>query len=206
MDQKEKWFLQICVIAGGLVPVSAGLWGVLFGPAMISGNRIDAAMDSHFRYLSGLLLATGLGFWSTVPDIETKTARFRVLTGLVVVGGLGRLVRDGLASDTSIQTLHPPRLASSLPHSALSPDPCIQGTQGSAECAGREAKASGAGLLIQATLAEVPRSPCIGVSADKRTLVLDAPARLPTGRAFYSVYASTRPRPSYSVATRGPPR
>jgi hypothetical protein len=92
MGQKEKWFLQICVIAGGLVPVSAGLWGVLFGPAMISGDGIDAAMDSHFRYLSGLLLAIGFGFWNTVPDIEAKMARFRVLTGLVVVGGLGRVV------------------------------------------------------------------------------------------------------------------
>ena len=48
--------------------------------------------DSHVRYLSGLLLAIGIAFWTTVPAIERRTARFRLLTALVVIGGIGRLI------------------------------------------------------------------------------------------------------------------
>ena len=74
-----------------LVPVAAGLYGVLFGHAL-TGDAVSVSADSHFRYLSGLLLAIGLVFWSTIPAIETKTGRFRLLTLVVVLGGLGRLV------------------------------------------------------------------------------------------------------------------
>ena len=86
----EKRMLQACVVLGGVVPVGAGLWSVLYGPSGLGGGAVGVSLDSHFRYLSGLLLAIGLGFWSTVPGIEGKTARFRLLTALVVVGGLGR--------------------------------------------------------------------------------------------------------------------
>jgi hypothetical protein len=48
--------------------------------------------DSHFRYLSGLLVGIGLCFWSAIPNIEIKTGRFRLLTLVVFVGGLGRLL------------------------------------------------------------------------------------------------------------------
>ena len=85
--------LQIAVGIGGLIPVAAGLAGVIMGTGMIiwpSGLPID--LDSHYRYLSGLLLAIGLGFWSTIPNIERQGERFRLLTIIVVIGGLGRLV------------------------------------------------------------------------------------------------------------------
>lgn len=52
----------------------------------------DAGADGHFRYLSGLLLGIGLGFWSTLSAIEHRTARFRLLAAIVVIGGLGRLI------------------------------------------------------------------------------------------------------------------
>jgi hypothetical protein len=59
----------------------------LVGSASIGAGDLD----SHFRYLSGLLLAVGIGFVSTIPRIETHGGRFRLLTGIVVVGGIGRL-------------------------------------------------------------------------------------------------------------------
>jgi hypothetical protein len=48
-------------------------------------------LDSHYRYLSGLLLGVGLGFWRTIPDIEREGRHFRLLAAIVVAGGLGRL-------------------------------------------------------------------------------------------------------------------
>jgi hypothetical protein len=65
----------------------------MHGPEMLRGvgDGVPADLDSHFRYLSGLLLATGVGFASCIPNIERKTGRFRLLAFLVFVGGLGRL-------------------------------------------------------------------------------------------------------------------
>jgi hypothetical protein len=49
-----------------------------------------ADLDSHMRYLSGLLLGIGIGFASCVPAIEERSARFRLLGAIVLVGGAGR--------------------------------------------------------------------------------------------------------------------
>lgn len=95
---REKTLLQICVALAGWVPVGAGAAGILKGVGMIPRAAHLPALDSHYAYLSGLLLAIGLAFWSCIPDIERRTARVRLLTAVVVVGGLGRAVamlRDG---------------------------------------------------------------------------------------------------------------
>ena len=89
--ERERGYLQKTVAVLALVPVSAGLFGVLFGPAL-TGDRVSVSADSHFRYLSGLLLGIGLLFWSTTPAIEEKTGRFRLLTLVVFIGGLARLL------------------------------------------------------------------------------------------------------------------
>src|SRR5215212_6061340 len=91
---RERKLLQQAVGLGAIVPIGAGLYGVLFGQSL-TGDTVSISAESHFRYLSGLLLAVGLCFWSTIPEIEAKTGRFRLLTLLVVIGGLGRLL--GLA-------------------------------------------------------------------------------------------------------------
>lgn len=84
---RQRNFLQACVGLAAMVPVTGGLSGAILssgGPGAWSGN--------HHRYLSGLLLAIGIGFWSTIPGIERHASRFRLLTGLVVIGGLCRLL------------------------------------------------------------------------------------------------------------------
>jgi hypothetical protein len=84
--------LQTAILIGALVPISAGLSGVLLGPALIDATARDmASADSHFRYLSGLLLGIGLVAWSQVPRIERAGPVLRPLVALVVVGGLARL-------------------------------------------------------------------------------------------------------------------
>ena len=86
----ERRYLQRTVALLAVVPVAAGLFGVLFGPAL-TGDRVSVSAASHFRYLSGLLLGIGIAVWSTVPASEEKTGRFRLLALLVVIGGLARL-------------------------------------------------------------------------------------------------------------------
>ena len=92
MNMLERRALQLAVAAGSLVPIGAGGAGVFLGVRLADPSAIGSAdLDSHFRYLSGLLLAIGLGFASTVPEIQARGRRFRLLTGIVVLGGAGRL-------------------------------------------------------------------------------------------------------------------
>jgi hypothetical protein len=88
---REKRLLQQAVGWLSVVPFATGLFGVLFGPAL-TNETVSISGDSHFRYLSGLLIGVGICFWSTIPGIETKTDRFRLLTAVVFIGGLGRLL------------------------------------------------------------------------------------------------------------------
>jgi Domain of unknown function (DUF4345) len=88
---RERRALQACVAIGALLPVSAGLAGAILGTRSVE-TAANVSADSHFRYLSGLLLAIGLAYWSTIPAIEAKTAQVRLLTLIVFVGGLGRLL------------------------------------------------------------------------------------------------------------------
>ena len=73
----------------GLIPVGAGLAGLTQGTDMLGlWGGID--LDSHYRYLSGLLLAIGLAYWASIPVIEMRGDRFALLTVIVAIGGLGR--------------------------------------------------------------------------------------------------------------------
>jgi hypothetical protein len=106
--------LRLAVAVGGLVPVLGGLDGILEGSGMAdglgarSGLGAQPGLDSHVRYLSGLLLAVGLGFWSTIPHIERQGVRFRMLTLVVVTGGLARL------AGTLVHGLPPAPMAAAL--------------------------------------------------------------------------------------------
>ena len=87
---------QASFAVAGIVPVVAGLWGVFHPMAGSVGSQMN-----HGRYLSGLLLAIGLAFWAAIPDIERQTARIRVLTATVLIGGgcrlLGVMLGDALS-------------------------------------------------------------------------------------------------------------
>lgn len=89
----EKRLLQAVVAVACLLPLIVGGQGIVHGPAPF-GHPVDVPrdLDSHFRYISGIFFATGLGFLSCIPAIETKGPRFRLLGGLIFVGGLSRLV------------------------------------------------------------------------------------------------------------------
>lgn len=88
----SKRLLQCIVSLLGLVPVTVGLYGVIFGPDFLQGTLTPSVdLDSHFRYLSGIFLGIGLAFYACVSGIERKTLLFRFAAGVVVLGGLARL-------------------------------------------------------------------------------------------------------------------
>ncbi len=90
VHRRERTLLQAAVALACLVPLGAGLAGIVDGPVM-TGSGGSVELDSHFRYLSGLLFAIGLAFASLVPRIEQAGGMFRLLAAIVFVGGLARL-------------------------------------------------------------------------------------------------------------------
>jgi len=86
----ERRLLQVVMLLSGFVPVFGGAAGAVLG-ARAFGPYATAAEDNHIRYLSGLLLAIGLIYWSCIPTVERRGEIVRILTLMVVVGGLARL-------------------------------------------------------------------------------------------------------------------
>ena len=104
---RERAGLQATVAVLGLVPITAGAAGLLFGPGLAGGPADVPDLASHFAYLSGLLLGLGLGFLALVPGIERQGLLFRSAAAVVVLGGLARLSAVALAGPPSL----PHRLA-----------------------------------------------------------------------------------------------
>lgn len=77
-----------------LVPLSMGLLSLIHGPAVLRGVSapVTVDLDSHFRYLSGLLLGIGIAFVAAIPRVELHAGRFKLLCAIIVVGGIGRLL------------------------------------------------------------------------------------------------------------------
>lgn len=89
----QRRALQTIIAILALLPVSAGLAGALLGPAFVQvGPPVPIDLDSHFRFLSAVLLAIGICWWSCIPAIERKGPRLRLLGALTFAGGLARLL------------------------------------------------------------------------------------------------------------------
>jgi Domain of unknown function (DUF4345) len=87
----ERKLLQIALALAGLVLVGFGLAGVFFGAYSVdlSGN---VEMDSYVRFLKGMLLAIGLVYWSSIPDIERHGERISLVTFVLLLGAVPRLM------------------------------------------------------------------------------------------------------------------
>ena len=113
--ETERRLLQAAVALGCLSPLWFGLRGVIDGPAMLVGVEPGQAppdLLSHFRYLSGLFLGTGLVLLSCLPWIERRTGRFRIACAVIVVGGLARAL--GIVAGDAPSTEHYIALAAEL--------------------------------------------------------------------------------------------
>jgi hypothetical protein len=49
-------------------------------------------MDSYIRFLKGMLLAIGLIYWTSIPDIEHHGERIALVTLILVLGAVPRLM------------------------------------------------------------------------------------------------------------------
>ena len=80
----ERKLLQIAFAFAGLVLAGFGLAGVFFGANFmdLTGNVV---MDSYIRFLKGMLLAIGLIYWSSIPDIERQGERTSLITFILVL-------------------------------------------------------------------------------------------------------------------------
>jgi hypothetical protein len=87
----ERKLLQIAFALAGLVLVGFGFAGVFFGANFLdlSGNVV---MDSYIRFLKGMLLAIGLVYWSSIPDIERHGERVALVTFILMLGAVPRLM------------------------------------------------------------------------------------------------------------------
>jgi hypothetical protein len=90
----ERRLLQAVILCLCLVPLAAGGAGMLKGAAMLKGvhQPLPVDLDSHYRYLSGLLFGIGIAFAACVPAIERRGSLFRTLGSIVILGGLARLL------------------------------------------------------------------------------------------------------------------
>ena len=84
-------FFKIIVFALSFVPIAAGLAGIINGPDLVSIDNAPVKAQSHFRYLSGLLMAIGIGFLTILPAPVKNRNRFVLLTFIVITGGVARL-------------------------------------------------------------------------------------------------------------------
>jgi hypothetical protein len=87
----ERKLLQTAVAMAGLVGVILGLTGVLFG-TMHTDLSGDVVLDGYVRFGKGVLLASGLIYWSSIPQIERHGGRISVVTVILVCGTLSRLL------------------------------------------------------------------------------------------------------------------
>ncbi len=85
----ERRLLQLIVLLAAGAAVTTGAFGIVRGLKLFDLVG-DVSADSHVRYFAGLLLGIGLAFWSTIPSIERHGARLRLLSAIVLCGGLAR--------------------------------------------------------------------------------------------------------------------
>ncbi len=89
--------LQIVTAILGIIPVVTGvitMMGVADPAYVVANIPRNALLDSNLRFLGGLWLSVGLALLWLLPRIDTPagTIVFRLLWGMIFVGGIGRLL------------------------------------------------------------------------------------------------------------------
>ena len=91
----NKFNLQFATVLLGTIPVAAGLLGMMgvHDPVYVAvGVPRIVLLDTNLRFFSGVWVGVGLALWWLIPTIERQTVLFRVLWGMIFIGGIGRLL------------------------------------------------------------------------------------------------------------------
>ncbi|WP_299553289.1 DUF4345 domain-containing protein [uncultured Tateyamaria sp.] len=88
-----KLGLQIVVGILSLIPGLYGLVNTWVGAArFLEPDVVNAAIDSQFRFQSGIYFGLAIMIWYAIPRIDRATTLFRMIALTIFVGGLGRLL------------------------------------------------------------------------------------------------------------------
>jgi hypothetical protein len=91
----NKRGLQIATGLLGIIPVVTGIITMFgLGDPIYAAAKIpaNALLDSNLRFFGGVWLGLGLALFWLIPGIDRQTALFRVLWGMIFLGGIGRLL------------------------------------------------------------------------------------------------------------------
>lgn len=91
----KKFKLQFATVLLGTIPVATGLLGMMgvHDPVYVAaGVPPIVLLDTNLRFYSGVWVGVGLALWWLIPTIERQTVLFRVLWGMIFIGGIGRLL------------------------------------------------------------------------------------------------------------------
>ena len=98
----NKRMFQVTLAIFGSIAAITGLIGVISGitpnlgdfyrVSVSNGVEGNIILDSNLRYFSGLWLGVGLTLFWMIPAPERQKTVFRLLSGMIFIGGLGRLI------------------------------------------------------------------------------------------------------------------
>jgi hypothetical protein len=93
---------QVTLAIFGLIAAITGLKGIVSGVTPDLGDfyRVSVSnavegniiLDSNLRYFSGLWLGIGLTLFWMIPSPERQKTVFRLISGMIFIGGPGRLI------------------------------------------------------------------------------------------------------------------
>ncbi|WP_299282852.1 DUF4345 domain-containing protein [uncultured Tateyamaria sp.] len=88
-----KLGLQIVVGVLSLIPGFYGVVNLWVGAArFLPPEAVNAAIDSQFRFQSGVYFGLAVMIWYVIPRIDREVALFRMIALAIFVGGVGRVV------------------------------------------------------------------------------------------------------------------
>ncbi len=97
-----KRILQVILAIIGLIALITGALGIVagmttnfgdfYGVSVSPGIEGNIILDSNLRYFSGLWLGVGLILFWMIPSIERQKLVFRLVAGMIFIGGVGRVI------------------------------------------------------------------------------------------------------------------
>jgi Domain of unknown function (DUF4345) len=96
----SKRVLQVVMGVLGLIPILTGGLDLMLGAkalnivgAMVSSEALNnVVLDSQIRFFGAIWFGVGIVLYWMLPAIEKQATLFRLLLGIIFLGGIGRLI------------------------------------------------------------------------------------------------------------------